>query len=146
MRLRTPQGELDLKLPLPGLYNVYNAVAAAATALTLGLPLATIGTALEGFGGAFGRVETIPVDGRGHLTSPMTYWDGHNPSYYRGVYVQGAQALASFGPIDRVDCALRVYVARNAYRVARTRDLLDAFSAVFGDTTALAAFGVTSSP
>ena len=28
------------------------------------MPLATIGEALEGFGGAFGRVETIPIDGR----------------------------------------------------------------------------------
>ncbi len=62
--LRTPAGELELRLPLPGLYNVYNAVAAAATALELGVPLATVGAALEGFGGAFGRVETIPVGGR----------------------------------------------------------------------------------
>ena len=62
VRLRTPQGELSLTLPLPGLYNVYNAVAAAATSLELGVPLATIGQALEQFGGAFGRVETIPMD------------------------------------------------------------------------------------
>ena len=64
VRLRTPQGALELDLPLPGLYNVYNAVAAVATALELGVPLATIDQALEGFGGAFGRVETIPMDGR----------------------------------------------------------------------------------
>ena len=62
--LRTPDGELPVRLPLPGLYNVYNAVAAAATVLELGVPLATVGEALEGFGGAFGRVETIPIDGR----------------------------------------------------------------------------------
>jgi lipid II isoglutaminyl synthase (glutamine-hydrolysing) len=62
--LRTPHGELLVRFPLPGLYNVYNAVAAAATALELGVPLATIGEALEAFGGAFGRVETIPIDGR----------------------------------------------------------------------------------
>ena len=62
--LRTPAGELDLALPLPGLYNVYNAVAAVATALELGVPLATVGQSLEGFGGAFGRVETIPIEGR----------------------------------------------------------------------------------
>jgi UDP-N-acetylmuramyl tripeptide synthase len=62
--LRTPQGPLELALPLPGLYNVYNAVAAAATALELGLDPATVKQALEGFGGAFGRVETIPIDGR----------------------------------------------------------------------------------
>ncbi|MET0616017.1 MAG: MurT ligase domain-containing protein, partial [Thermoleophilaceae bacterium] len=64
VEMRTPQGDLKLDLPLPGLYNVYNAVAAAATALELGVPLETVGEALEGFGGAFGRVETIPVAGR----------------------------------------------------------------------------------
>jgi UDP-N-acetylmuramyl tripeptide synthase len=62
--VRTPQGELSVDLPLPGLYNVYNAIAAVATALELGVPLATVGEALEGFAGAFGRVETIAIDGR----------------------------------------------------------------------------------
>jgi UDP-N-acetylmuramyl tripeptide synthase len=64
VELRTPHGELSVRLPVPGLYNVYNAVAAAATALELGVPLAAVGEALAGFEGAFGRVETIPVDGR----------------------------------------------------------------------------------
>ena len=63
VELRTPQGPLPLAVPLPGLYNVYNAVAATATALDLGIPLDTVRAALEGFGGAFGRVETIPMDG-----------------------------------------------------------------------------------
>jgi UDP-N-acetylmuramyl tripeptide synthase len=64
VELRTPAGPLELRLPLPGLYNVYNAVAAAAVALELGTPLEVTGAALEGFEGAFGRVETIPMDGR----------------------------------------------------------------------------------
>jgi lipid II isoglutaminyl synthase (glutamine-hydrolysing) len=64
VRLRTPAGELRLALPLPGLYNVYNAVAAVATALRLEVPPATVVGAIEGFGGAFGRVETIPIEGR----------------------------------------------------------------------------------
>jgi UDP-N-acetylmuramyl tripeptide synthase len=64
MTLATPAGTLDLELPLPGLYNVYNALAAAATLLRLDVPLATVGAALEGFAGAFGRVETIAIDGR----------------------------------------------------------------------------------
>ncbi len=70
VELRTPEGDLALDLKLPGLYNVYNAVAAAATALELGVPLATVGEALEGFGGAFGRVETIPVGGRQRIDPP----------------------------------------------------------------------------
>jgi lipid II isoglutaminyl synthase (glutamine-hydrolysing) len=63
VQLRTPAGELALQLPLPGLYNVYNAVAAVATALELGVPLATVGAALEGFSPAFGRVQTLQLDG-----------------------------------------------------------------------------------
>jgi lipid II isoglutaminyl synthase (glutamine-hydrolysing) len=64
VKVRTPHGELELDLPLPGLYNVYNAVAAVATALELGVPHGVVDEALEGFGGAFGRVETIPMAGR----------------------------------------------------------------------------------
>ena len=62
--LATSQGPIDFRLPLPGLYNVYNAVAATALSLELGATPAQVREALEGFGGAFGRVETIPVDGR----------------------------------------------------------------------------------
>ena len=62
--METPAGPLEVSLPLPGLYNVYNAVAATALSLELGASLKQIGAALEGFAGAFGRVETIPVDGR----------------------------------------------------------------------------------
>jgi UDP-N-acetylmuramyl tripeptide synthase len=64
IELSTPEGSARVELPLPGLYNVYNAVAAAAAGLELGVPLDRVCRALEGFGGAFGRVETIPIAGR----------------------------------------------------------------------------------
>ena len=63
LSLRTPVGSIALHLPLPGLYNVYNAIAAAATALELGADLADVKASLEAQAAAFGRVETIPVDG-----------------------------------------------------------------------------------
>ena len=59
--VRTPQGELRLELPLPGLYNVYNALVAVAAGLQLGIAPARIATALSEARGAFGRVETISV-------------------------------------------------------------------------------------
>ena len=62
--LRTPAGATDVRLPLPGLYNVYNAVAAAAAALELGASLEQVKASLEAQAAAFGRVETIPVGGR----------------------------------------------------------------------------------
>ncbi|HKO39562.1 MAG TPA: Mur ligase family protein [Solirubrobacterales bacterium] len=61
--VRTPQGEIRLQLPLPGLYNVYNALAAVAAGLQLGVPPERIAAALSEMRAAFGRVETIPVDG-----------------------------------------------------------------------------------
>jgi UDP-N-acetylmuramyl tripeptide synthase len=60
--LRTPHGEMRLQLPLPGLYNVYNALAAVTAALELGVPAATITGALGTLRAAFGRVETIDID------------------------------------------------------------------------------------
>jgi UDP-N-acetylmuramyl tripeptide synthase len=62
-RVRTPEGEIELDLPLPGLYNVYNALAAVAAGLRLGVAPERIAGALGETRAAFGRVETIPVDG-----------------------------------------------------------------------------------
>lgn len=85
----------------------------------------------------------IPAGGRGRLGEPMTYWESRQGIYYRSVYVQGAQALAALGHPDLVDCALRLYVARLAYRVGRPGDLVQAAGAVFpGAAATLARFGV----
>jgi len=62
-RVRTPSGEIELKLPLPGLYNVYNALAAVAAGLRLGVAPERIAGALGEMRAAFGRVETIEVGG-----------------------------------------------------------------------------------
>ncbi len=61
LTVQTPQGELAVELPLPGLYNVYNALAAIAASLELGIAAERIPSALEGMRGAFGRVETIAI-------------------------------------------------------------------------------------
>ncbi|HET6448430.1 MAG TPA: MurT ligase domain-containing protein, partial [Conexibacter sp.] len=51
-------------LPLPGLYNVYNALGAAALCHALGVPFAQIVAGLQTVEAAFGRAETIVLDGR----------------------------------------------------------------------------------
>src|SRR3954452_2076032 len=61
--VRVPGGELELELPLPGLYNVYNALAAIAAGLRLGVAPERIAAALSEMEAAFGRVETIAVAG-----------------------------------------------------------------------------------
>jgi UDP-N-acetylmuramyl tripeptide synthase len=60
----TPAGELELFLPLPGLYNVYNALAATACCLELGIAPKTIKKGLESASAAFGRAERVDLDGR----------------------------------------------------------------------------------
>lgn len=51
-------------LPLPGLYNVYNALGAAALCHALDVPVAEIASGLGAVSAAFGRAETIDLDGR----------------------------------------------------------------------------------
>ena len=73
--LRTPAGDARIELPLPGLYNVYNAVGAAALALALGAPLGDIVSGLQRVAPAFGRAETVTVAGR-----PMSIMLVKNPA------------------------------------------------------------------
>ena len=65
--IRTPDGEIQLQLPLPGLYNVYNALAAITAGLRLGVAPQRIAAALGEMRAAFGRVETIAVERRRRL-------------------------------------------------------------------------------
>jgi UDP-N-acetylmuramyl tripeptide synthase len=53
-----------VRLAVPGLYNVYNALAAAALALVLDVPFQEVVAGLERFSAAFGRFERIPVGER----------------------------------------------------------------------------------
>jgi len=53
-----------VRLRVPGLYNVYNALAAASLARVLGADAAEIVAGLQRFGAAFGRFERIVVGDR----------------------------------------------------------------------------------
>ena len=60
-RLVSRYGDLDIALTLPGLYNVYNATAAATLAFALGASPAEVRDGLTSFSAAFGRFERIPA-------------------------------------------------------------------------------------
>jgi UDP-N-acetylmuramyl tripeptide synthase len=62
--LHAAEGATHVQLALPGLYNVYNAVGAAALALALGVPLGEIAAGLQRFSAAFGRFERISIGDR----------------------------------------------------------------------------------
>ncbi len=57
VRIRTPAGEVAFTLPLMGVHNVRNALAASAAAYALGVSNADIATGLAGFSAVKGRLQ-----------------------------------------------------------------------------------------
>ncbi len=55
----TPAGQVQVELPLPGRFNVYNALAALAAGLALGLPLQGLAATMATMPGVDGRMERI---------------------------------------------------------------------------------------
>jgi lipid II isoglutaminyl synthase (glutamine-hydrolysing) len=105
----TPAGEIELELPLPGLYNVYNALAAVAAGLRLGVAPEKIAAALGEMRAAFGRVETIEVDG-----VPVSILLIKNPAGANEV-LRTLKLEAAEGPVD-------LWIALND-RIADGRDV-----------------------
>jgi lipid II isoglutaminyl synthase (glutamine-hydrolysing) len=62
--LVTPEGSRQVELAVPGLYNVYNALAAAGLSRALGAGMEDIVIGLQGFSAAFGRFERIALGDR----------------------------------------------------------------------------------
>jgi UDP-N-acetylmuramyl tripeptide synthase len=93
--VRHPGGELRLELPLPGLYNVYNALAALAAGLDLGVEADRIAASLADVRAAFGRVETIDVEGR-----PLSILLVKNPAGTNEVLRTLRLETSEQGPLD----------------------------------------------
>ncbi|PZM81000.1 MAG: DUF1727 domain-containing protein [Candidatus Melainabacteria bacterium] len=55
---------VEVKLPIPGLFNVYNALAAAACAVKLGVTLESVKQGLQNYSTLFGRSEKISLLGK----------------------------------------------------------------------------------
>jgi UDP-N-acetylmuramyl tripeptide synthase len=72
--------QVDLRLPIPGLYNVYNAVAAAAAAYELDVHAAAMDDAIRSAGPAFGRFERIPVPATNGKAGTITLLLVKNPT------------------------------------------------------------------
>jgi UDP-N-acetylmuramoyl-tripeptide--D-alanyl-D-alanine ligase len=63
LQLLTPQGSIELHLPLPGRHNVMNALAATAAAQAAGAGLAEIKAGLESLAAVEGRFNILPLPG-----------------------------------------------------------------------------------
>ena len=92
-RLETPVGAREVRLNVPGLYTVYNALAAAALAGLLGASLDEIASGLERFSAAFGRFERIAVGDRRVLMLLIKNPSGANEAV-RTIVDGGAPSLA----------------------------------------------------
>jgi len=62
--LTMPEGTRRVRLEVPGVYNVYNALAAAALTRGVGIPSDAIAAGLSRAAAAFGRFERVPIDGK----------------------------------------------------------------------------------
>jgi len=100
-RLVTPSGTSIVRLHVPGLYNVYNALAAASLTLNLGAQLDEIVAGIESFNAAFGRFERIRVGDRGLLMLLIKNPAGANEAV-RTIVEGGAPAVAVIALNDAI--------------------------------------------
>ncbi|MEM6463468.1 MAG: UDP-N-acetylmuramate--L-alanine ligase [Pseudomonadota bacterium] len=113
----------DLKLPMPGRYNVANATAAIAVAHELGLDQASIAKGLGAFSGVKRRFTHV-----GSWRGVDIYDDyAHHPVEIRAVLSAARSA-----------CSGRVIAVAQPHRYTRLHSLFDEFSACFNDADVVA--------
>ena len=61
--MTTPKGTAHIAVPIPGLFNVFNAMLAAGIAIKLGFPIDKIREGLASVAGVSGRMESLNTDG-----------------------------------------------------------------------------------
>ena len=123
---------IDIKLNLPGMHNVLNALAAIAIAWELAIPDAAVQRALAGFSGVgrrFQRYGDISLPGENGKTRSYTLVDdyGHHP-----VEMQATLAAARGAFPGR-----RLVLAFQPHRYTRTRDLFEDFVRVISQADAV---------
>jgi hypothetical protein len=73
----------------------------------------------------------------------VSFFGRNTAEYFRQVYGGGVAALASLHAEAKVNCALKLYAARNAYTIAQPRDLLAELDRVIpGAAARLRRFGI----
>jgi UDP-N-acetylmuramate--alanine ligase len=119
-------GSFDL--PVPGIHNVLNSLAAIGVAIVLKLDTSTIRDALKGFGGIQRRLEF-----KGEVDGIKIYDDyGHHPAEIKATLKaikEGLQISSQQGG--------RLLVLFQPHRYTRTRDLMDDFAVSLSDADLL---------
>jgi UDP-N-acetylmuramyl tripeptide synthase len=110
---------------LPGLYNVYNVLAASAAALEMGAPIDRVAEAVASFAPAFGRAERVVVGGAVLIAINDNIADGRDVSWLWDVEFEmlaGRVAHVVVTGLRAEDMALRLRyaeVAEGAIEVQR---------------------------
>ena len=113
----------DISLCVPGLHNVYNALAAIAVGFELDVPFTQIADALSHFTGAGRRFQF-----KGEVGGVMVVDDyGHHPTE-----VKATLAAAKIGSGGR-----RIVVLFQPHRYSRTHDLMEEFARSFNNADTL---------
>jgi len=116
------------ELPVPGIHNVLNSLAAIGVALVLKLDVSLMKDALKGFSGIQRRLEF-----KGELDGIKIYDDyGHHPTEIKATLKaikEGLQISSQQGG--------RLLVLFQPHRYTRTRDLIDDFAVSFSDADLL---------
>ena len=139
--LRSPAGRVEINLPAPGEHNVRNALAAAAVALALDVPLAAIAQGLAAFGGAKGRLQ-IKQSPRG-LTVIDDSYNANPDSMKAGLDVLAGLpgprcfVMGDIGELGEAAPALHAEVGEHA----RLRGIEQLFALGEASRRAVAAFG-----
>ena len=118
-------GSFDL--PVPGIHNVLNSLAAIGVALVLKLDVSLMKEALKGFSGIQRRLEF-----KGEVDGIKIYDDyGHHPTEIKATLKAIKEGL-------QISCQQgRLLVLFQPHRYTRTRDLIDDFSVSFSDADLL---------
>ena len=113
----------EIVLNLPGLHNVYNALASIAVGIELEIPFATIKDALETVEGVQRRLEI-----KGHAGSVTVIDDyGHHPT----------EIAATLAALDQCWPKRRKVVVFQPHRYSRTQALFDEFTRAFNQSDEL---------
>ena len=115
-----------LALPLPGLANVRNALAAIAACRALGVPVAAIADGLEGFAGVQRRFQLAECQADGKRFTLVDDY-GHHPTELAHV----VDTVRERWP------GRRLLMAFQPHRYTRTRDLLGAFAGALAEVDRL---------
>ncbi|MFT3745660.1 MAG: UDP-N-acetylmuramate--L-alanine ligase [Pyrinomonadaceae bacterium] len=113
----------EIKLPVPGKHNVYNALAATAVALEMDVPFEKIAEAFAGFKNANRRFQF-----KGEAAGVMVVDDyGHHPT----------EVVATLSAAKNSSGGKRTVVVFQPHRYSRTKELMNEFGVAFNNADVL---------